>query len=201
MESHIYQVSTSHDSPGIYIGNFCSAGSAGPDSFAQLRWIPNIGLELTMWSYDRTPIIRSSGDPTKINRDSCLACFLDVYPRYRYKGYLTLEINAVGTCRCTFGPSKRDRKPISAYGLDPPPVEITRCARDGGSCWMAKALISIDLIEKVYEIPCHLSPGCKMRANFYAYSENRKAPYWGSWSPILKPDLHLPEFFGLLEII
>ena len=201
MESHIYRVSTTRPSAGLYIGNFLNERATGPDTFAQLTWLPESGFQLTMWCYDSYPIakFRDSSDP--IQYDSCMACFIDVFPRYRYKGYLSVEFNANGACRCSFGPNRRDRSDVSNFNVTAPDVSIARVTRDGGLCWMAKLLISKELIEAVYGFSCKLKPGHKMRANFYTFSENRKSTYCGSWAPILKPNLHLSECFGLLEII
>lgn len=201
MESHTYQVSTDRPSNGLYIGNFHKKGITGPDSFAQLTWLPKIGLQLTMWCYDQYPLAKYINDNDPISEDCCMACFINVFPSYRYKGYLSIEMNANGVCRCCFGPNQADRKFITDWGLPQPKVSISHPTRDGGPCWMAKTIISKELIETLYDLPFNLKVGHRMRSNFYTYCESGNSPYWGSWAPISKPDCHLPEYFGLLEIV
>ena len=201
MQSHIYQVSTTRPTTGLYIGNFHNEGTVGPDTFAQLTWLPESGFQLTMWCYDPSPIATFFDPSEPIQYDCCMACFIDVFPRDRYKGYLSIEFNSNGVCRCSFGPNRRERSDLSNFSVLTPEVNIAHTTRDGGLCWMAKLLIPKELIEAVYGFSCKLKPGHKMRANFYTYSENRKSTYWGSWAPIIKPNLHLSECFGLLEIV
>ena len=103
MKSYTYQVLTNQPSDGLYIGNFHKKGIIAPDSFAQLTWFPKTGLELTMWSYDKSPLIKREIDNDPVNEDRCLACFINVFPRYRYKGYISVEISANGLCHCFTG--------------------------------------------------------------------------------------------------
>ena len=44
--------------------------------------------------------------------------------------------------------------------------------------------------------------GQRVRANFYKCGDETPEPHFLSWNPIdtPKPDFHLPEFFGLLEL-
>ena len=201
MESCTYQVLTNQPSEGLYIGNFHKKGIIGPDSFAQLTWLPKTGLELTMWSYDKSPVAKYKNNNDPVNEDSCIACFINVFPRYRYKGYISVEINANGACRCSFGPNESDRKFISEWGLPQPQVTISHPIRDGGQCWMAKTVITKEMIKKLYQLSPNLPTGHQMRSNFYACCESGEAAYWASWAPVCKPKCHMPEFFGLLEIV
>ena len=201
MESHIYQISTNRPSEGLYIGNFHRKGTIGPDSFAQLTWYPKTGLHLTMWSYDKSPLAKYENNSDPIHEDSCMACFINVFPRYRYKGYISLEFNANGVCRCSFGTNETDRKSITEWGLPLPQVMILHPTRDGGQCWMVKTVISKEMIKTLYQLSANLPTGHQMRSNFYSYCESSEKPYWGSWAPINKPNCHMPEFFGLLEIV
>ena len=201
MEPYTYQVLTNHPSEGLYIANFHKSGTIGPDSFAQLTWFPKTGLELTMWSYDKSPLAACTKDNDPVNKDSCMACFINIFPRYRYKGYISVEMNANGVCRCSFGPNEIDRKLITEWGLPQPQVTITHPMRDGGPCWMAKTVITKEMIKKLYQLSASLQTGHQMRSNFYTYCESGETPYWGSWAPVNKPRCHMPEFFGLLEIV
>ena len=187
METHIYQISALGSSPGIYIGNHL--GNPSPDAFATLNWIPAEGLQLTMWCYEPT------------DADTWLAFCLDCYPRYRYKGYLTIEFHSSGANRCTFGAGNINRNDITALGIPPLKVQVSRATRDGGTCWMGEVLIPKKILRKLYGFSENFHPGHKMRGNFYSYSENPDHPTWCAWAPTSQPDLHKSEFFGLLEIV
>ena len=197
---HFYNVSPVGRSKPVYIGNFRPEGSVGPDTYAQLSWIPGEGFELQMWSYNSDPLARFRNPNDPVCKDSCMECFLDVFPANKYKGYINIEMNALGTCLCAFGPNRHDRKFLTDLGLPHPVVTIEHVTRDGGECWMARTFISKEVIEALYEMPCDLKHGHQMRANFYTCAEDVAHPYWGSWAPVSKLDFHMPECFGLLEI-
>lgn len=200
METPVYKI-TSGGSPGsVYIGNFHRDGSIGPDAFAQLAWLPGTGLQIKMWSYDRFPISNCTDPNGPINKDSYLACYIDFFPRFRTKGYISVEMNANGICRCTFGPNGYDRETFEEMDLPQLEVEITHPTRDGGRCWMAQTLIPAQTIQAIYNLSSQLHVGHQMRANFFTACESTHAPYWGSWKPISNPNFHLHEYFGLLEI-
>lgn len=197
---HHYTVSPAAKSSAIYISNFRPEGSVGPDTYAQLSWIPDQGFELQMWSYNANPLARFRNPNDPVCKDSCMELFLDVFPGHKYKGYINIEMNALGTCLCAFGPNRHDRKFLTDLGLPHPEITVERITRDGGECWMAKTFISKEVIEALYEMPCNLESGHQMRANFYTCAESVEQPYWGSWAPVGKLDFHMPEYFGLLEI-
>ena len=192
METHIYPVSTNLPSQGIYIGNYIPLGSPVPDSFAQLTRLPDSSLQLTMWSYD-SPAQSASG--------SWLACYLNCFPRYRYKGYLAIEFSVDGTCQCSFGPNRSERTPIATLGIPPLNFRISRTERDGGPCWMGQVLIPRKTLDKLYGFTCHLEAGHKMRGNFYAFQGTPGNAPLASWAPLGTGDAHLSEYFGLLEIL
>lgn len=197
---HHYHVSSAAASAPVYISNFRPEGCVGPDTYAKLSWIPDRGFELQMWSYNTTPLARFQNPNDPVCKDSCMECFLDVFPTHKYKGYINIEMNALGTCLCAFGPNRHDRKFLTDLGLPHPAVTVERTVRDGGECWMAKTFIPLATIEALYGMPCDLKPGHQMRANFYTCAEDVEHPYWGSWAPVTRLDFHMPECFGLLEI-
>lgn len=197
---HHYHVSSTTRSTPVYISNFRPEGGVGPDTYAQLSWIPDKGFQLQMWSYNTGPLARFQNPNDPVCKDSCMECFLDVFPTHKYKGYINIEMNALGTCLCAFGPNRHDRKFLTDLGLPHPVVTVERTVRDGGECWMAKTFIPKATIEALYEMPCDLKRGHQMRANFYTCAEDVAQPYWGSWAPVTKLDFHMPECFGLLEI-
>lgn len=200
IQPDVYMISSTQPSKSIYIGNFRKEGSVGPDTFAQLTWLPWVGFQLIMWSYHKNPLARYNSPNDPVCKDCCMECFLDVFPNHKNKGYINIEMNALGTCLCAFGPNRQDRQFITDLGLPHPEITISHEIRDGGECWMAKTIISKELIESLYGMPCFLLKGHKMRANFYTCAEDVEHPYWGSWTPVGKLDFHMPEYFGLLEI-
>lgn len=197
---YCYSVTSPAASKPVYISNFRPEGAVGPDTYAQLSWIQDQGFILQMWSYNTNPLARFQNPNDPVCKDSCMECFLDVFPTHRYKGYINIEMNALGTCLCAFGPNRHDRRFLTDLGLPHPEVTIERFTRDGGECWMAKTFIPKETIEALYEIPCNLTSGHQMRANFYSCAEDVEHPYWGSWAPVSRLDFHMPECFGLLEI-
>lgn len=198
VQEHYLKVSD--NSKPVYIANFRPEGTVGPDTYAQLSWIPHQGFYLRMWSYNTTPLARYTQPNDPVCKDSCMECFLDVFPDRPNKGYINVEMNALGTCLCAFGPNRRDRKFLTDLGLPQPEIKVHRVVRDGGECWMAETFISKEILEFLYETTCNLKPGHKMKANFYTCAEDVEQPYWGSWAPVAKLDFHTPEYFGLLEI-
>lgn len=201
IDPNTYFISSTGPSQNIYIGNFRKEGNIGPDTFAQLSWIPHKGFLLTMWSYDTNPLARFRYANDPVCKDSCMECFLDVFPTHRYKGYINVEMNANGACLCAFGPNRKDRKFVTALGLPQPQITVTRKTREGGECWEVSTLISVDLIAGLYGMYPNLKKGHKMRANFYTCAEDVEKPYWASWAPVGKLDFHMPEYFGHLEIV
>lgn len=197
---HFYDISPNAKPKAVYIGSFRPEGCVGPDTYAQLSWIPDRGFELRMWSYDAAPLARFENPNDPVCKDSCMECFLDVFPTHKYKGYINVEMNALGTCLCAFGPNRHDRKFLTDLGLPHPAVTVERITREGRACWMATTLIPRQTLEALYGMPCDLQPGHRMRANFYTCAEDVAQPYWGSWAPVGKLDFHMPEYFGLLEL-
>ena len=183
METHIYQIGSDVTSQGVYLGNHL--GTPGADAFARLSWNAETGLQLTMWRYETTL------------DDGWLSCCINCHPRYRYKGFLSIEFRADGTCRCSFGPDKLNRIAFPALGVPMPMLQISHIIRDGGPCWMGQVQIPRKTLNKLYGIPCNLQSGHKLRGNFYSFSES----YWCSWAPVSQPEPHMDEYFGLLEIL
>jgi len=66
--------------------------------------------------------------------------------------------------------------------------------------WTIEYRIPISMLEK-YAGVTHPKPGISWRANFYKVAENTSNPHYMTWSVVdnIKPDFHLPQFFGLLE--
>ena len=195
-----YYISSTASSKSIYISNFRQEGGNGPDTFAQLSWIPHMGFQLIMWSYNANPLARFQKPNDPVCKDSCMECFLDVFPTHKYKGYINIEMNALGTCLSAFGPNRQDRKFLTDLGLPHPEVKVERTTREGSECWVAKVFIPKETLEALYGMPCELKHGHQMRANFYTCAEDVEQPYWGSWAPVAKLDFHTPEYFGLLQI-
>ncbi|MBQ8621552.1 MAG: carbohydrate-binding family 9-like protein [Oscillospiraceae bacterium] len=195
-----YMISSYAPSNPIYIGHFRKEGCTGPDTFAQLTWIPDEGFRLVMWSYNPNPLARFTAPNDPVCKDSCMECFLDVFPSYMNKGYINIEMNANGACLCAFGPNRQNRQFVTDLGFPQPKVTVTHEIRDGGACWIARTMIPASLIEGLYGMSSTLISGHKMKANFYTCAEDVEQPYWGSWSPVDKLDFHMPHCFGDLQI-
>jgi hypothetical protein len=61
----------------------------------------------------------------------------------------------------------------------------------------------LDIPKQAMGFAAHeLLAGQKIRANFYKCGDKTPEPHFISWNPIdlPKPNFHVPQFFGLLEL-
>ena len=201
MNQNTYRVGIGAACETLQITHFREEGIPGPDTFATLAWLPEKGFELTMWCFEEDPlaVYRNPNEP--VHTDSCMECFLNVFPEQTEKGYISVEVNANGASHSSFGTDRHNRDYILNLGQPHPEVEVTYHVRDGRKCWQTRCLIRRDVLEALYGRPCDFGPGHKMRANFYKCAEAVAQPHWGAWSAVSRLDFHMPEHFGILEIV
>ena len=104
----------------------------------------------------------------------------NVIPRKKYK---TLGINDICHIEIAHSlPSKVE-------------VEITEPVT-----WTIEYKIPFSLLQKFSDVTLP-RPGVSWRANFYKVAAKGSNPHWITWSFIdsLKPDFHLPQYFGLIK--
>jgi len=198
---YTYRVGIGAPVETIRITNYREEGVPGPDTYASLCWLPEKGFQLTMWCFEEEPlaVYRKPNDP--VHTDSCMECFLNVFPELTDEGYISVEANANGASHSSFGTGRHTRDFILNLGQPHPEVEVTYHIRDGRKCWQIRTVIRRDVLESLYGVPCDFGPGHKMRANFYKCAENVPQPHWGAWSAVSRLDFHMPEHFGFLEIV
>lgn len=196
-----YRVGTNTPSQTLEITHYREEGVTGPETHAQLVWLPEKGFELTMWCFEEKPLAVYHNPNDPVHTDSCMECFLNVFPDMADKGYISVEMNPNGASHSSFGIDRHNRTHILKLGQPHPEVEITFLTRDGRKCWQVKTIIRRDVLESLYGRKCDFAPGHKMRANFYKCAEAVEHPYWGAWSAVSRLDFHMPEHFGNLEIV
>lgn len=201
MNQNFYRVGIGAACETLQITHYREEGIPGPDAFATLAWLPEKGFELTMWCFEEDPlaVYRNPNEP--VHTDSCMECFLNVFPELEDKGYISVESNANGASHSSFGTDRHNRDYILNLGQPHPEVEVTYHIRDGRKCWQTRTIIRRDVLESLYGRPCNFGPGHKMRANFYKCAEAVAQPHWGAWSAVSRLDFHMPEHFGFLEIV
>ena len=201
MNQNTYRVGIGAACETLQITHFREEGIPGPDTFATLAWLPEKGFELTMWCFEEDPlaVYRNPNEP--VHTDSCMECFLNVFPELTGKGYISVEANANGASHSSFGTDRHNRDYILNLGQPHPEVEVTYHVRDGRKRWQTRTIIRRDVLESLYGRPCDFGPGHKMRANFYKCAEAVAQPHWGAWSAVSRLDFHMPEHFGILEIV
>ena len=205
MSEMFYEVSIGEAKTQLQITNVRPEGGPIPDTFAQLTWIPEKGFEVTMWSFEDQPraVYFEPNDP--VCTDSCMECFLNVFPEMDDKGYMSIEMNPNGASHSSFGVDRHHRDYLLNLGQPHPEVTVTTGEDNGRFYWKATSLFRRDVLEALYGRPCDFGPGHKMRANFYKCADDKvvdgkPACHWGSWSAVSKLDFHMPQHFGYLEI-
>ena len=201
MNENFYKVGIGTACGDITVNNYRIEGAVGPETHAQLVWLPDQGFELTMWCFEENPRATYYEINDPVHNDSCMECFLNVFPDLPDKGYISAEMNANGASRSSFGVRRGVRQRVVELGQPHIEVEVTHPVRDGRKCWQARTLFRRDVLEALYGRPCDFGPGHKMRANFYKTGEQTEHPHWGAWSPVSRLDFHVPEEFGFLEIV
>lgn len=113
--------------------------------------------------------------------------------------YFNLEINCGGTALLGFRsnqPAPEDIKTINIAHSLPKTVdpEIT-----DPLTWTLEYKIPLKTLER-YSSITRPKKGVKWKANFCKIAENNSNPHYMTWSPItaLKPNFHMPQYFGTL---
>ena len=175
-------------------------GAEGPETFGTLRWLPEEGMEVTMWCFEAEPRAIWHEPNTPVHTDSCMEAFLDFFPEEKAFGYLNLEVNANGAAKLSFGPDRYARRHVLDRGLPHPEVRAQRLELKGRPAWRFTCLLRRSLLEALYRRGCDLPAGHRMRGNFYKCGDHTDAPHWRSWSPVKKVDFHDPDTFGELIV-
>ncbi len=197
---HTVQLNEPRRGEEFQISSYRPEGAIGPDTRGQVLYLPDEGLEVSMWCREEHPraIYFSPNDP--VHTDSCMEAFIDCFPDLPQYGYIGLEMNANGASHCSFGTARHTRNYVLKRGLPHPEVRVDRFKQDGASWWRVTCLLRQSLLEALYERDCTFADGHSMRGNFYKCGDHTEHPHWGSWSPVEKVDFHVPKEFGDLII-
>ncbi len=216
MVESVYKVSTRHFNKALsedmwweipleldssfQITNWRDEGEVGPDTFGQLFYYPERGFLLTMWCQENHPraLYHNPNDP--VHTDSCMECFLNIFPDRPEYGYISVEMNANGASHCSFGTGRYTRQFILQRGLPHPEVYTEKFQINGVDYWRASTVIENSLLSELYQRPISIAAGHMMKGNFYKCGDYTRQPHWGSWVPVRKLDFHDPECFGDLIV-
>lgn len=138
----------------------------------------------------------ADADNGKVWEDSCVEFFVS----FDGEAYYNIECNCIGKILLGYGaPGKRNH-------LSPEEIaKIDRWSSLGDkpvSGKTGKWEVSYIIPKEVFAASNIKSfNGLKARANFYKCGDKLATPHYISWNPIdnIKPNFHLPKFFGELE--
>lgn len=141
---------------------------------------------------------------TKINdpvhKDSCVEFFINLFP-LKTKEYFNFEINSIGTIHIGFG-AVGNRISLPITDIKKIQIESTLnfpiIGQYEKDYWEVYYKIPISILEKYYGIPFKSE---NAKGNFYKCGDETKYEHYGVWNNIqsVKPNFHLPEFFGDLS--
>ncbi len=130
-----------HTGERFPISNYRCEGAVGPETYGQMVYLPQEGLEISMWCREENPraIYHNPNDP--VHTDSCMEAFINCFPDDPAYGYVGLEMNANGASHCSFGTTRYARGYIIKRGLAHPEVFVDRFEREQASWWRATCLL------------------------------------------------------------
>lgn len=140
-----------------------------------------------------------------VSNDSCVEFFFSPDINFPEK-YFNLEVNCGGTplMRYNIIPRK-DYKTLEIDDIKKIEIAHSLPSKNDQEVtepmdWTIEYRIPFSLLEKFSNIT-HPKPGINWRANFYKIAAEGSNPHWITWSFVgaIKPDFHLPQFFGILK--
>jgi hypothetical protein len=146
---------------------------------------------------------------TEINshvcEDACVEFFFTPDVNFP-KRYFNIEINCNGTILMRYNsfPEKNfkyiDVEDIKQIGIAHSLQGIIENELSEPIEWTVECKIPISILEK-YATVTNPRPGVKWLANFYKIATKTSNPHYITWSLVksVKPDFHLPEFFGVIQ--
>ena len=173
----------------------------------QPQWMPNPGIEawaqvcrsqeallVRLYAREVEPLARFTGETDMICLDSCLEFFF--CPLAGDTRYFNFEFNPNGALYLGFGHDRYDsvRQLVQRAGEL---FCIERLTKEGA--WGIGFQIPFAFI-RIYAPEFSLSPGLRLRGNFYKCGEETRAPHYLSWNRIESetPEFHQPCDFGWL---
>ena len=129
-----------------------------------------------------------------VYEDSCVEFFI----AFDEAGYYNLEFNCIGTALVGYGKDRANRWLLDTSLICQIVYEAKLSnEKEGTYNWELMLMIPVQIF--AYH-SIHSFSGLTGKANFYKCGDLTKQPHYLSWKPIvsLKPDFHLPQFFGTL---
>ena len=135
----------------------------------------------------RAEITEENGNVCK---DSCMEFFFKPDPWNT--NYINFEINPKCVAHIGLGKDRYDRLHIEE---DRATFAIESIPNDGD--WTLKYYIPDSFLHKYFE---NINYVC--RANFYKCGDSTDHKHYSVWSPVevVRPDYHVPDFFGFIEL-
>lgn len=123
-------------------------------------------------------------------KDSCMEFFFKPDPWNL--NYINFEFNPAGIAHIGLGKDRYGRMLIDE---DRSVFSIVSVANDGD--WTLKFYIPDSFLKKYFH---NIAPVCK--GNFYKCGDETDHQHYGMWSPVetIRPDFHVPDFFGKIEL-
>lgn len=173
----------------------------------EAQWLPNPGVEawaqvcvyaetlhVRLLAREAEPLARFTGETDMICLDSCLEFFFCPLPNDTR--YFNFEFNPNGALYLGFGHDRYD----SVRQLVPNATSFFRVEplREDG-VWGIDFQIPASFL-RLYAPGCALTPGLRLRGNFYHCGEETSAPRYLAWNRIQSetPEFHRPCDFGWL---
>ncbi len=131
-------------------------------------------------------------------KDSCVEFFMSLDNGFSYYNF---ECNAVGSRLLNYknGQAKKEstQEVLEKIIVQTSLPLFTNLDIKEETHWSLSAFLPVHLFNGLT-----LSVGKKMRGNFYKCGDQTTQPHYLSWTTIhhAKPNFHLPEFFGYLEL-
>jgi hypothetical protein len=128
-----------------------------------------------------------------VYEDSCVEFFV----KFDDKGYYNIECNCIGTMLMGFGPERNNRSRLSADVIRQIKFQSTMQNNPKDKIIDWTMTLAIPLSVFIHHPKLSLS-GKTRSANFYKCGDKLPEPHYLTWSNIdfVKPNFHLPEFFG-----
>ncbi len=142
-------------------------------------------------------------------RDSCVEFFF-IPKEETDKGYFNLETNCIGNMLMSHQ-IERGKNVVSIKTSDLEKIELATSLPKSlpieneitePTVWTLEYALPWRILSDYMDI-VKPAPGVKWRANFYNCADDTSNPHWLTWSkvPLEKPDFHVPQYFGYLELV
>ncbi|MCW3091479.1 MAG: hypothetical protein JWP81_2548 [Ferruginibacter sp.] len=134
-----------------------------------------------------------------VYKDACVEFFFSPDTSFP-KRYFNLEINCGGTPLMGYNAKKVDVQHIKEIEIAHSLPQIVNTVITEPVTWTIEYRIPLAMLEK-YSNVTHPKHGVIWDANFYKIAEKGYNPHYITWSFVnsVKPNFHLPQFFGKIK--